>query len=92
MQKVRKYFKIEGRVQGINFRWFVIDTAKNFAITGWVRNCADSSVELEAQGRPDDLKKFETAIKNNHPVAVIKKIEEQNLPLVNNEQNFNIIY
>lgn len=92
MQKIRIYLKIFGRVQGINYRWFVIDTAKNSGITGWVRNCSDGSVELQAQGMAKDLKDFENALKNNHPIATIRKIEIQKLPLLKGETDFRITY
>lgn len=92
MQKIRKYFKVEGLVQGINYRWFVVDIAKSFGVTGWVRNRPDGSVELEAQGFAKDLKNFEIAIKHDHPIATVKKINTQEIPPIHNEKNFNIIY
>lgn len=46
---------IDGRVQGVGFRYFVREGAAEFPITGWVRNCHDGSVELIAEGNHADL-------------------------------------
>ena len=46
-------FLVSGMVQGVGFRWFVRERARRWGLTGWVRNNADGSVELEARG--DDV-------------------------------------
>jgi acylphosphatase len=49
---------VYGRVQGVNFRYFTQQQAARLGLTGWVRNRADGTVEVVAEGpRPvlDDL-------------------------------------
>jgi acylphosphatase len=41
---------VTGRVQGVAFRASTVEEARDNGLTGWVRNRADGSVELEAQG------------------------------------------
>ena len=39
-----------GIVQGVGFRWFVRERARELDLAGWVRNRADGSVELALKG------------------------------------------
>ena len=41
---------IEGRVQGVGFRYFVQDNAQALGLTGWVRNSGEDQVEVWAEG------------------------------------------
>ncbi len=44
---------VEGRVQGVGFRWFVRERARRWGLAGWVRNMSDGTVRLVARGHPD---------------------------------------
>jgi len=43
---------IHGHVQGVFFRDSMRREARNLAITGWVRNRSDGTVEAEVHGEP----------------------------------------
>jgi len=42
--------KIRGEVQGVFFRAWTRDQALRIGVAGWVRNCADDSVEAHLEG------------------------------------------
>lgn len=48
--KVRKHIFFYGRVQGVGFRYYSVNKARQLGLTGWVRNLYDGSVEMEVQG------------------------------------------
>lgn len=51
-----------GRVQGVGFRYTVMQVAKEFDVAGYVRNLPDGRVQLEAEGRADQTDGFIRAI------------------------------
>ena len=42
--------RVSGIVQGVGFRYFVIRKATAYGLRGYVRNCFDGDVEVEAEG------------------------------------------
>jgi len=52
-------YLVVGRVQGVGFRWFVLDAALGLDLAGWVANEADGSVRVVAEGRRADLEALE---------------------------------
>ncbi len=50
MNRIRVTVRVEGQVQGVGFRYFTKRTAQALQLTGWVRNCADGSVEALLEG------------------------------------------
>jgi acylphosphatase len=53
---------VDGRVQGVGFRWFVREEATRLGLAGWVRNLPDGSVEVCAAGDVASLDAFRTAL------------------------------
>ena len=51
-----------GRVQGVGFRYQTLQVAKEFEVSGWVRNLPDGRVQLEVEGRPGEIKDFIAAL------------------------------
>lgn len=51
----RKHVFYSGRVQGVGFRYTVNTIARNYQVTGWVRNLHDGRVELLVEGAANDL-------------------------------------
>lgn len=41
---------MSGRVQGVSFRWYTEQRARELGVNGWVRNEPDGSVALHAEG------------------------------------------
>jgi acylphosphatase len=46
---------VHGRVQGVNFRSFVVEEANRLNLDGWVRNRSDGTVEALFSGRDTDV-------------------------------------
>jgi acylphosphatase len=54
----RLHVIVDGRVQGVGFRYFVLDAAQAIGLKGWVRNRWDGSVEVVAEGPKASLERL----------------------------------
>jgi acylphosphatase len=48
----------EGRVQGVGFRYTTASIARDCGVNGYVRNCADGTVELLAAGPQESVERL----------------------------------
>lgn len=71
----RFHARVEGRVQGVGFRYFVSQTAGELGVKGWVRNRWDGSVELVAEGRPEDLARLAAAVRKGPRSSVVTDVK-----------------
>ena len=69
-------FLVRGRVQGVGFRWFVEREARTLGIAGWVRNNADSSVEVLAMGTREQLSALRGRLREGPRAARVDEVEE----------------
>ena len=83
-------FVVRGRVQGVGFRWFVEREAHILAVAGWVRNNADGSVEVLAQGTRDQLSGLRSRLRQGPRAARVDDVEESEARVVPNLSNFRI--
>ena len=71
-----KRIVFHGRVQGVGFRWTTRGVAANFAVTGFVRNQSDGTVELVVDGSNETIQQFVEAIEAALPGHVTHRDEE----------------
>jgi acylphosphatase len=87
---VSRRYVVRGRVQGVGFRWFTHDAAANEGLHGWVRNLADGSVEVVAEGERDSVDRMETAIRRGPPHARVEQVDIEELPPAHRVTGFEI--
>ncbi len=68
---------VSGRVQGVGFRFYTMRVARQFGITGWVRNLYDGRVEIYAEGSKPNLSAFINEIKLGPPTSHVSNIVQQ---------------
>lgn len=51
-----------GHVQGVGFRYAVMQVAKEFEVAGYVSNLADGRVQMEVEGIAAQVTQFVTAV------------------------------
>ena len=83
-------FVVRGRVQGVGFRWFVEREAHVLGVSGWVRNNADGSVEVLAQGTRDQLLGLRSRLRQGPRAARVDEVEESEVGPVAGLSSFRI--
>jgi acylphosphatase len=73
------HFLIQGRVQGVGFRWFVHREASELELRGWVRNTEDGDVEVVASGTPEDLAELRASVKKGPRGSRVDRVIEHHL-------------
>ena len=63
-----------GHVQGVGFRYSVLQVAKEFEVAGYVSNLADGRVQLEVEGVPSQVTPFIAAVEERMH-GYIRKVE-----------------
>jgi len=81
---------ISGRVQGVGFRYFARQAAQSLMLTGWVRNCADGSVEVQVAGTPETLQRFRRELERGPRSALVEEIVAEHLDQAPRWQSFSI--
>jgi acylphosphatase len=74
----RKFF-IRGDVQGVGYRFFAQRAAARHQVVGYVRNCADGSVEAFVEGPESRVEAFKHDLATGPQWAVVDHLEEINL-------------
>lgn len=78
-EQVRRRMRIEGRVQGVGFRWFTLSAARREGVVGWVKNDRDGSVVCEAQGAAAQVAAFVRAVGAGPPHARVDRVDVQDV-------------
>ncbi len=71
----RVHLIISGDVQGVGFRGFVWERAKNLGLDGWVKNRDDGMVEVVAEGQKTALEELVKSCHRGPEVAWVEKVD-----------------
>jgi acylphosphatase len=71
----RLHATVKGRVQGVSFRYFVLEQADRLELRGWVRNRWNGSVEVTAEGSRQNLELLLLALRNGPPMASVTDLD-----------------
>lgn len=67
--------RVYGTVQGVGYRYFVVRHARRLGLTGFVRNLADGSVEVVAEGEAAALRELVSLLEAGPTGAVVERVE-----------------
>ncbi len=71
---IRAHAIVTGRVQGVGFRYTTVDAARRLGVKGWVRNRADGSVEVQAEGERPAVEELVRFLHRGPPGAWVQDV------------------
>lgn len=87
-QEDRGEYIISGRVQGVGYRYFVLQTAYKYNIRGRVKNLSNGNVRVRAIG--GELESFENELWQGSVFSTVEQVEKSELPESLEYANFSI--
>ena len=88
----RVHIVVSGRVQGVFFRAYARDQARELRLTGWVRNLPDQRVEIDAEGEEKKLQALVLWCQEGPPSARVDKVDVEWQPYSNEFKVFEVRY
>jgi acylphosphatase len=73
------HFLIQGRVQGVGFRWYVHREASELDLRGWVRNTEEGEVEVVASGAAAELAELRASLRRGPRGSRVDRLVEHYL-------------
>lgn len=89
---IRYLIIVDGRVQGVGFRYFTQMMAIKYNLTGWCKNLDDGKVQIEVQGLKENIISFIHALNKGNGFSRIDNMDLNELSINNNEKTYRIIY
>jgi len=78
---VARRFRIQGRVQGVGFRYFAVRSALRLGVAGWALNRADGSVEVLAQGEHTSLEELARLLEEGPAASRVDNVQSSDAPV-----------
>jgi acylphosphatase len=66
-----------GKVQGVGFRATAVGIARDYPVTGWVKNLADGRVQLVVEGPKESVEAFLKAVRTHWKDNIEKEEVEE---------------
>jgi acylphosphatase len=92
MEKVKVRVRMEGLVQGVNYRYSTRQKALELGVNGWVRNLGDGSVECLLEGERDKVEALIRWCHHGPPGARVEKVTTHWEEYRGDLQGFSITY
>ena len=72
---IARHLVVTGLVQGVFFRAWTKEQADALGVSGWVRNCADGSVEAHVEGDEEGVEALIKRLRHGPPSARVERVD-----------------
>src|SRR5215831_10116985 len=91
-RRVRLHVVVRGWVQGVGYRYFVLERVRGSGVRGWVRNRGDGSVECVAEGPKPRLERLLGELREGPRAAEVRDVEVDWEPARGDLPEFRLAY
>jgi len=85
------FARIEGRVQGVGFRYNCMNTGSRLGLSGWVRNTTEGDVEVWAEGSAENLETMLQWLHRGPPGARVDSVHYDMCTPTGQYKSFSIV-
>jgi acylphosphatase len=90
-EMARLHAVIDGTVQGVGFRMYVLDHAQALGLTGWVRNTYQGFVEVTAEGSYAQLERLLDKLRLGPRGAFVSDVQKEWQPYTGDFSRFDVV-
>lgn len=88
MAACAKQIIVQGRVQGVGFRYYVQHIANRMGLCGDVRNCPDATVEILVEGDSAKMPEFIKQIEKGPSLSRVQRVDVLDVPMKGTYRSF----
>lgn len=90
--KIAREILISGRVQGVGYRYFAQRSARQYNITGYVKNLYDGNVEVFAEGEEKQIELFIADLRQGPPFGDVENLAIKAIPFEDRYNSFHVAF
>jgi len=83
---------VQGRVQGVGYRWFTMQIAQQLGIKGYVKNLVDGNVEVFAQGDDTSIQEFINQLRKGPSFSNVTNLDISDADFDHNLNQFKVTH
>jgi len=81
---------VSGHVQGVGYRFYCRDIARQLGLSGFVMNLPDGKVEIEVYGDENKIKEFISEITRRDRSFIVEDLKKEEIDIKYKPENFEI--
>ena len=86
------FARVQGRVQGVGFRYACMNEGQRLRLSGWVKNTANGDVEVWAEGTEEKLALLLKGLRRGPPGAYVDALHSEKRAPTGQYRRFNVAY